>query len=137
MPRTSAHARSAAPAAHAASRRAMPGASRAGDPREPSREKPFVFRGVDPDEPPLDAYAFAGLWLALGAVLLQVRLYSWLNLICVLATLANTRQSAVDRKVLGSQLIMAALTFLSTHAGAGAMIFPALARRAQEMTKAL
>lgn len=63
--------------------------------------------------------------------MLQVRVYSWLNLLCLLASLANARVSGVEAKLMLSQVIMAGLTFFSTHANGGAMILPLLAKRAK------
>jgi hypothetical protein len=68
---------------------------------------------------------------ALGAVLVQVRVYSWLHLLCLLASLANIRISSLEIKLLASQIIMVGLTFMSTHGNMGDALMPLLVQRAR------
>lgn len=100
---------------HPRDSRKMPASS--GDPRRPSFVTPFVFQRADSDDLPFDAYAFACLWFSLGAVLLNARIYTWLNALCAAASFANMRMSAFDFKTLFSQIVMVVLTFLATHGG--------------------
>ena len=84
-------------------------------PKRPGREHPFVPLSRPVTEQPPDYYALFSLFCGMLAVATRLRFYTWLTLLCFLASLANTRHSEADFKQILASCTLVVLTFTSTY----------------------
>lgn len=85
------------------------------DPRSEERITPFQIAPIEPDDLPPDFYLLLALGFALMAVLMKVRVYSWLVALLSFSSLANQRFSCIDFKTVSATFSLIMLTFISTH----------------------
>lgn len=101
----------------------------ANDPRREDRETKFVLHPTAIDDQPVDLYSLGALLFALFAVVLKIEMYSWMTLLFVLASFANSKYSTMDTRAMGASFALVALVFMATHSkGAQPLLFPQLKR---------
>ncbi len=101
----------------------------ASDPRRADRKIPFELKPGSLEDLAPDYYALGSLLFALMAVLLKIEMYSWMTLLFVLASFANTVQSNMDTRAMSASVALVVLVFMATHIKTGSqpLIFPQLA----------
>lgn len=109
----------------------------ANDPRREDRETKFVLQPMSIDDQDVDFYSLGALLFALMGVLLKIEMYSWMTLLFVLASFANSRYSTMDTRAMGASVALVALVFMATHVtGAQPLVFPQLSNWLRGAAKA-
>jgi len=96
-----------------------------GDPRRPDRVVDFEMVASQVDT---DAYALLALLSGLFAVCLKVQLFSWVTLLFVLASFANTKHSQADVKGMTALFTLCILVFVATTSNKP-LLFPFLVKQ--------
>lgn len=102
------------------------------DDADPRRADRVVEFRMNPEEPGSDSYALSALVFGLISILLKVKLFAWVTLLCVLGSLANTKHSQADKKGILALCALTALAFLGAHTER-TVLFPAIVRKLRSL----
>mmetsp|Transcript_2890 Transcript_2890/g.5075 ORF Transcript_2890/g.5075 Transcript_2890/m.5075 type:complete len:103 (-) Transcript_2890:146-454(-) len=76
---------------------------------------PFVLGIRSAESVPVDVFALASLFFGVLVFLLRVRMYAWLSLLTLLASLASQRPSEMEFKQVSASLMLVVMSFFSAY----------------------